>query len=80
MQDGTAMVSRCFGPCALQMDRQVLSETVRLARAGLSMVTFLVMDGQARMSFFTVRIPVRNRNRLTLRSVGSGNMVLPVLS
>ena len=27
------------------------------------------------MSFFTVRIPVRNRNGLTKRSVGSGNML-----
>ena len=40
----------------------------------------LIMDGQCQEEFFIVRIPVRIRNGLTLRSVGSNNIVLPVPS
>ena len=50
---------------------------VRLARAWLDHGDLLVMVN-ARTSFFTVRISVRNRNGLTLRFVGSGDMLLPV--
>ena len=66
-------------PGALQMEGQVLSETVMLARATLAMVTFLSWMANVRTSFFTVRIPVWNRSGLTLRSVGSSGTLLPVL-
>ena len=48
-----------------------------LARATLAMVTFLSWMANVRTSFFTVRIPVWNRSGLTLRSVGSGSILLP---
>ena len=52
---------------------------VKLARAGLNMVTFWSWMVDARTSFFAVRIPAWNRSGLTLRSGGSNNTLLPVL-
>ena len=49
-------------------------QTVKLARAVLTMVTFLSWMANVRTGFFIVRIPVWNRIGLTLRSVGSNNM------
>ena len=46
--------------------------------ATLTMVTFLSWMATVRTSFFTVRIPVWNRSGLTSRSVGPGNILLPV--
>ena len=65
-------------PGALQMERQCPVRTVKLTRAVLAIVTFLSWMANVRTSFFTVRITVWNRSGLTLRSVGSGNILLPV--
>ena len=46
--------------------------------AGLAMVTSWSWMVSARTSFVIVRIPVRNRSGLTLRSVGPDNMLHPV--
>ena len=71
-------VSVSFGSRALSSDgRASPVRTVKLARAGLAMTPLSRMPN-VRTSFFTVRIPVWNRSGLTLRSVGSGNMLLPV--
>ena len=59
------------------MEGQVLSG-LKLARAVLVMVTFLSWVANVRTSVFTVRIPVWNRSGLTLRSVGSSGILLPV--
>ena len=52
--------------------------TVMLTRAVLAMVTFSSWMVNVRTSIFTVRIPVWNRNGLTLRSVGSSGILLLV--
>ena len=59
--------------------RASLVRTVKLALAGLVMLTFLFWMANVKTSFFTARIPVRNRSGLTLRSVGSSGILLPVL-
>ena len=51
---------------------------VKLTCAVLAMVIFLSRMANIRTSFFTVRIPVWNRSGSTLRSVGSGNILLLV--
>ena len=65
-------------PSALQIEGQVLSGRVKLACVALAMVTFLSWMANVRTSFFIVRIPVWNGSGLTLRSVGSGNILPPV--
>ena len=52
---------------------------MKVARAGLAMVTFLSWMVNARTSSFIGRALVGNRNGLTLRSVGSNSMFLLVL-
>ena len=54
-------------------------QIMTVTRAGLAMVTFLSWIVNARTSSFIVRIPVGNRNGLTLRSVGSNSMFALVL-
>ena len=65
-----------WDPGAFQMEGQV--QAMRETRAGLAMVMSLSWMANARTSFVIVRIPVRTRNGLTSRSVGSNNMLLPV--
>ena len=52
---------------------------VKVTCAGLAMVTSLSWMANARTSSFIVRAPVGIWNGLTLRSVGSNNMLPPVL-
>ena len=74
------IVSVSFGRQALFKWRgKSCLSTVMMARAGMTMVAFLSWMVNARTSFFTPRIPVRSRKGLTLRSVGSSNMLLSVL-
>ena len=91
-KDGTAMMSRCLesvgkqsslyrlalGPKRPSNERASPVRTVKLACAALAMVTFLSWTAIVRTSFFNARIPVWNRSRSTLRSVGSGNILHPV--
>ena len=72
------IVSVSFSTRALFKWKASTVRTVKLARAALVMVTSLSWMANVKTSFFTVRIPVWNRSGLTLRSVGSDNMLLPV--
>ena len=49
------------------------------ALVGLVMVTFLSWMVNAKMSFYTVQVPVWNMSGLMLRSVGLGNILTSVL-
>ena len=53
--------------------------TVVSALVGLAMVTFLSWMANAKMSFFTVRVPVWNKSGLMLRTVGLDNILISVL-
>ena len=74
------IVSMSFGSQALFKWKGKFVHTMVPTRGGLTKVTFLSWMFNVRTSFFTGRIPVRNRNGLTLRSVGFDNMLHPVLS
>ena len=56
-----------------------MSILMKATRAGLTVVTFLSWMVNARTSFFIARMPVRIRNGLTSRSVGSNSMLPLVL-
>ena len=72
------IVSVSFGTQALFKWKGNLVQAMRVTRAGLAMVMSLSWMANARTSSVIVRIPVRIRNGLTSRSVGSSNMLLPV--
>ena len=78
--DAKLIVSVSLGNFALfRWRRQSCPWLMKVARAGLTMVTFLLWMGNARTSSFIGRTLAGNRIGLTLRSVGSNRMFLLVL-
>ena len=78
--EASLIVSEGFGTCAFFKWKGVSCTTVMQAHSGLTTVMSSFWMVNAMMSFFTVRIPVWNRNGLMSRSVGSGGMLPPVFS
>ena len=77
--DAKLIVSVSLGNFALSGGDVSPVRPMRIARAGLTMVTFLSWMVNARTSFFIGRALVGNRIGLTLRSVGSNSMLPLVL-
>ena len=72
------IVSMSFGTGRSSSGRASPVRTVKLTRAGLTMVIFWSWMVNVRTSSFIVRIPVWSRSGLTLRSDGSNNILLPI--
>ena len=77
--DAKLIVSVSFGSSALSGGGVSPVRMMKVTCAGLAMVTSLSWMANARTSSFIARAPVGIWNGLTLRSVGSNNMLSPVL-
>ena len=73
------IVSVSFGTLHFSNGRACPVRIMKLICAVLAMVTFLSWMAIISTRIFIVRVPVWNRNGSTLRSVGSNNMLPPVL-